>query len=213
MNPCFLLLLLWTPLPNHPSIHPSIHACVQYSDFDTAPNEFDEHTIARSDDGFFVVEQYSLLSQYFMAVSPKHPIMYYAVQRSLINLLQASDTLNMGAAVKTGPHALHKALQDFQWDVGILVDPMMAGAKPVKAGLYHGSQNRSIRVVGSSKNENEYVHRLAMKPAERWRGYRQMNMKHFSEYTGAKAKKSGMSCMAAILNGTISDGRGLLSTS
>ena len=43
-----------------------------YADLDTKPNKFNATTISADDDGFFIVEQYHLLSQYFMAVSPRH---------------------------------------------------------------------------------------------------------------------------------------------
>lgn len=43
-----------------------------YADVDTKPNKFNSTTITADDDGFFIVEQYHLLSQYFMAMSPRH---------------------------------------------------------------------------------------------------------------------------------------------
>lgn len=43
-----------------------------YVDVDTKPAKFNASTITAQDDGFFTVEQYHLLSQYFMATSPRH---------------------------------------------------------------------------------------------------------------------------------------------
>jgi hypothetical protein len=43
-----------------------------YADVDTKPNLFNASSIRDEDDGFFVVEQYHLLSQYFMVMSPRH---------------------------------------------------------------------------------------------------------------------------------------------
>ena len=43
-----------------------------YADLDTKPNTFNTTTITADDDAFFVVEHYHLLSQYFMAASPRH---------------------------------------------------------------------------------------------------------------------------------------------
>lgn len=64
-----------------------------YADLDAVPATFDpEISITSDDDAFFVVEQYHLLSQWFMAVAPRHPIMFYAVHHSLTNLLKAVDT-------------------------------------------------------------------------------------------------------------------------
>eukprot|EP00538_Stauroneis_constricta_P007066 CAMPEP_0119548406 /NCGR_PEP_ID=MMETSP1352-20130426/2341_1 /TAXON_ID=265584 /ORGANISM="Stauroneis constricta, Strain CCMP1120" /LENGTH=213 /DNA_ID=CAMNT_0007593669 /DNA_START=589 /DNA_END=1226 /DNA_ORIENTATION=+ len=166
-----------------------------YADFDTAPNEFNATTINDDNDAFFVVEQYHMLSQYFMAVSPRHPLMFYAIQRSIFNLMQSPDTLQIDAAYKTGPHALHKAFQDFQRDAGILVDSNNNKYKKatIQAGTYVGSYNRTVRVVGTARNENQYVHRLALKPSERLKGYQQMGMVHFSSYSDFRSKRSGIS--------------------
>jgi hypothetical protein len=43
-----------------------------YADVDTKPKKLNGTTITAEDDGFFTVEQYHLLSQYFMATSPRH---------------------------------------------------------------------------------------------------------------------------------------------
>lgn len=43
-----------------------------YADVDTKPKLFNFTSITPEDDGFFTVEMYHLLSQYFMALSPRH---------------------------------------------------------------------------------------------------------------------------------------------
>jgi mannosyltransferase OCH1-like enzyme len=64
-----------------------------YADIDAVPAKFHgETSIPASYDSYFVIEQYHLLSQWFIAVSPKHPLMFYAVQKCLQNLLAAPDT-------------------------------------------------------------------------------------------------------------------------
>lgn len=55
-----------------------------YADIDAVPARFASDTLSIQDDAFFVVEQYHLLSQYFMALSPRHPLMYYAIQKCLV---------------------------------------------------------------------------------------------------------------------------------
>jgi hypothetical protein len=171
-----------------------------YADFDSAPNDFSADTIDPTDDGWFVVEQYHILSQWFMAVSPRHPLMYYAIHHSLLNLLEAEDTQQIGAHLKTGPHALHRAFMDFRKDAGILVDPLGTGKKPVGSGTFSGTHNRTITVVGVGENENEFVQRLAVDPIVRQKAYRTMGMTHFSKYTKPNAKKSGHTCLDAMLN-------------
>jgi hypothetical protein len=56
-----------------------------YADIDAVPAMFGSDTLSTEDDAFFVVEQYHLLSQYFMALSPRHPLMYYAIQKCLVS--------------------------------------------------------------------------------------------------------------------------------
>jgi hypothetical protein len=174
-----------------------------YADFDSAPSKFSFDTINDSDDGFFVVEQYHILSQWFMAVSPRHPLMYYAIQHSLLNLLEAEDTQQIGAHAKTGPHALHKAYMDFRKDAGAIIDPLGHAFKPVRSGVFTGSQNRTIKVVGVGENENEYVQRLAITASVRRKDYKKMGMTHFSKFTASNGgKKSGSTCLGAMLSHT-----------
>ena len=174
-----------------------------YADFDSAPNKFSFDTIDDSDDGFFVVEQYHILSQWFMAMSPRHPLMYYAIQHSLLNLLEAEDTQQIGAHAKTGPHAMHKAYMDFRKDAGEIIDPLGPGFKPVRSGVFTGSQNRTIRVVGVGENENEYVQRLAITASVRKRDYKKMGMTHFSKFTASNGgRRSGSTCLGAMLSHT-----------
>jgi hypothetical protein len=175
-----------------------------YADFDTAPAKFNFDTIKKDDDAFFVVEQYHILSQWFMAVSPGHPLMFYAVQSTLQNLLEAEDTLKIGAHVKSGPHALHAAFVAFRRDANVLVDPLGTGFKPVWSGKFMGTNNRTITVVGKGENENEYVKRMAVDAFTKTRDYRRMGMTHFSAFTAPNAKKSGQTCYDAMLSDVMS---------
>jgi len=175
-----------------------------YADFDTAPARLDARTIKDGDDGFFVVEQYHILSQWFMAVSPGHPLMYYAVQNTLQNLLEAEDTLKIGAHIKSGPHALHAAFIAFRHDANVIVDPIGTGFKPVWSGTFVGTNNHTITVVGKGENENEYVKRMAVDAFTKTRDYRRMGMTHFSAFTEPNAKKSGQTCYDAMLSDVMS---------
>lgn len=173
-----------------------------YADIDSAPHVFHTDTIRDDDDGFFVVEQYHMLSQYFMAVSPRHPLMYYAIQRSLLNLMTQEDTGKQNVAYVTGPHALHAAFQDFRADIGERVDPAGPGYKPVWNGTFAGTANHSIRVVGIGENENEYVWRSTVKQGHKLEEYKAMGMEHFREFR-KKERRSGTSCLAAIRQGSV----------
>lgn len=205
--------------PEFPQLRQVIHYCIRnptikadlwrylvlwlyggiYADFDSAPNSFNANSIGRDDDAFFVVEQYHILSQWFMAVSPRHPLMYYAIQNTLENLMASQDTLKSGAHLVSGPHALHKAYSSFRLDANVLVDPIGTGMKPVRSGNFQGTNNRTITVVGKAENENEYVRRMAIDAFTRRRDYNHMGMTHFSTFMKPKAKMSGQSCQDAIL--------------
>ena len=171
-----------------------------YADLDTAPSAlFNESTFSSSlvkqdEDALFVVEQFHMLSQWFMAVKPKHPLMKLAVQHSLENLRQVPDTGKASAALITGPHALHQAFISFCRDGGITIGPAGAGRKPVQAGLYRGTNGTTVRVVGKAENQNQYVIRDVIGNRKR-REYEKMGMVHFKD---SKQNPSSISCAAAI---------------
>jgi mannosyltransferase OCH1-like enzyme len=151
-----------------------------YADLDAAPSAaFDPSVhLPGTVDAFFVVEQYGMLSQYFMASSPSHPLLWYAVQHSLANLLQERDTGRTAVAMKTGPHALHNAFALFRQDVGARVG--RSQSKSVEAGVYAGTRNRSVTVHGVASNSNELVIRDVLHGTKKAQ-YRKMNMTHFRD--------------------------------
>lgn len=165
-----------------------------YADIDTKPNLFNTTTITAKDDGFFVVEQYHMLSQYFMAVSPKHPIMFYTIHSVLSKLLNEKDTGGIYAPYTTGPHALNTGFQHFMKDKGVTVTDGGAGKKPAKAGLWVGTNDRSITVAGVGENENEFVIREYIRSDKKLKSYHAMGIEHFSK----DMKKSGKSCMQIL---------------
>jgi mannosyltransferase OCH1-like enzyme len=150
-----------------------------YADLDSAPNAFDPNLhLPDTVDAFFVVELYGMLSQYFMVSSPSHPLMWYAVQHSLANLLQERDTGRTAVAMKTGPHALHNAFALFRQDVGARVGHSQS--KSIEAGVYAGTRNRSVTVHGVASNSNELVIRDVLQGTKKAQ-YRKMNMTHFRD--------------------------------
>ena len=170
-----------------------------YADIDTQPTSLFNTTqpiLTADDDGWFVVEQFHVLSQYVMAVSPKHPLMYYAIHHALNKVMAQSDTGRINAALVTGPHALHRAYQDFRKDAGANVDPQGPGFKPVWAGRFQGTHQRSITVVGRGEFEGEYIQREMMSLPLKKKQYAKMNMTSFRE---DKLQSSGQSCLSALL--------------
>ena len=160
-----------------------------YADLDAVPTKNLDVRILLESDAFFVVEQYHLLSQWFMAVSPRHPLMFYAVQQALTRLLQVPDTGSMNAAFVTGPHALHEAFRLFRMDVGLPVNPATGINKPISAGHFVGTLNRSVTVVGTAEFQDEFVKRDALGALKR-NEYRKMGMRHFQDDLKHQSNKS-----------------------
>ena len=169
-----------------------------YADLDTAPNAFSPSTTihAAADDALFVVEQYHMLSQYFMAVTPRHPLVWYAIQRALQNLWDLPDTGKVSAAMVTGPHVLHAAYRDFRADAGQAVDPAGVGYKPVWAGRFVGTWNYTVTVIGVGEQQNEYVHRDLLGMHKKHAAYKEMHMRHFQQ---DKKYPTGRSCLTTVL--------------
>lgn len=163
-----------------------------YADLDTAPNLWNITTIQPEDDAVFVVEQYHVLSQYFMALSPRHPLMWYATTVALENLWNALDTGSVPASLTTGPHALHRALREFLYPQPM--DPLAEGYTPVHAGLYQ-AHNRTIRVLGQAAQQNEYVERDTLSTHDKRAAYQKLGMRHFQQ---DRKHRSGISCKEAV---------------
>jgi mannosyltransferase OCH1-like enzyme len=148
-----------------------------YSDLDSVPNSWTPDYVLPEDDAMFVVEHYDAPSQYWMAVSPKHPILYFAVHHALAKLLAVQEVGTMDAALVTGPFALLDALTWFMRDVGISV------GKPVVEGLYQGRYNRTVRIIGQGRQKsNRIITRDKHGPQLKKKIYNHhMNMTHFSQ--------------------------------
>jgi Glycosyltransferase sugar-binding region containing DXD motif len=170
-----------------------------YADFDTAPRLFNASTIGLSDDSFFLAEKDHGLSQWFMAASPRHPVMFYAIQMTLQNLLDEEDTIQSSRYLRTGSQGFHAAFTIFRGDAHILVDPTKAGTKSAWSGTFEGTNNRTITVVESGDDDSEYVQRMAVDAFTRKRDYTRMGMSHFSFVDPKTRRKSGESCHDALL--------------
>lgn len=179
-----------------------------YADIDTRPNldyanSEEMWLLWSSHDAVFVVEQYHLLSQYFMAISPKHPLMKYAMEYALNNVLQHPDVYKINAAYTTGPHALHKAFQQFCQEASMspkIIDPAGTGYKPVQAGTYFGTNNRTVTAVGTAENQNQYITRDFLSYGDRKaRVYQAMGMTHFLDQA-KQQNATGISCWKLIFS-------------
>jgi hypothetical protein len=163
------------------------------------------------DDAFFVIEHVGVLSQYFLAISPRHPLMYLCILISLQRILAMDHVGKQNIPVVTGPGALKVAFKYFmktppsslsiQQDDEKEQGQQQGRADPptkygrVKAGKYYGVGNRSVTVVGTKDTGSKWVVRGSVD--NKGKGYQAMGMKHFS--TIAK-KKFNESCLVHLWN-------------
>eukprot|EP00573_Skeletonema_grethae_P001616 CAMPEP_0201690590 /NCGR_PEP_ID=MMETSP0578-20130828/4006_1 /ASSEMBLY_ACC=CAM_ASM_000663 /TAXON_ID=267565 /ORGANISM="Skeletonema grethea, Strain CCMP 1804" /LENGTH=410 /DNA_ID=CAMNT_0048175631 /DNA_START=27 /DNA_END=1259 /DNA_ORIENTATION=+ len=147
-----------------------------YSDMDSAPNKFDVDTITPDDDAWFPLEMLGIPAQYWFAASPRHPIMYMSAKSALGAVAWRPDISSNNAAKTTGPGALKTAFVYFQRLVGD------ESTGYVNEGLYRGVQNRTVKVVGTKENSNEWIQREGVRGKKG--NYHQMGMTHFHETRG-----------------------------
>jgi hypothetical protein len=84
----------------------------------------------------------------------------------------------------------------FRKDSGDIVEAAIPGNKPVFAGHFIGTFNRSVTVVGIAEMQNEYINRDIL-GRTKTKEYKRMKMRHFQEDV---KHPSGMSCATAILH-------------
>jgi hypothetical protein len=162
------------------------------------------------DDAFFVIEHLGILSQYFFAVSPHHPLMYLCILISLQRILAMDHVGKQNIPAVTGPGALKVAFKYFMKtppsSLSVQQDDDEKEQQQrrhdsstkygrVKAGKYYGVGNRSVTVVGTKDTGLKWVIRGSVE--NKGIGYQAMGMKHFS--TIAK-KKFNESCLVHLWN-------------
>lgn len=177
-----------------------------FTDIDNSPGKYwNESTISNEDDAFFVIEKLGVLSQYFMAISPRHPLMYLAVHQSLHRVLDLDHVGKQNIPVVTGPGALKVAFKYFMRTQEILDEEQAKAFKEknpnstrygrVKAGKYYGVGNRSVTVAGTKDTGWQLVIRGSVEGKSE--GYGQMGMRHFSKLA---KKKFNESCLVHLWN-------------
>jgi len=138
---------------------------------DSSPNKFAVDSIEDGDDAFFPLEQLGIPAQYWFAASPRHPVMYLSAKHSLQTMAFRDDISNNNAAKTTGPGA---------FKTGFILWSQFANVRTngyVLGGTYSGSHGRTVRVVGSRGNSNEWIIREGVK--NKGGAYKDMGMTHF----------------------------------
>jgi hypothetical protein len=91
-----------------------------YTDIDNAPGPLFKNgtAIHDDDDSFFVVERIGVLSQYFMAASPKHPLIHIAILVTLGRILEVISVGLQNVPWVSGPEAMRQSMIVFMRSQG-----------------------------------------------------------------------------------------------
>ena len=170
-----------------------------YADLDSVPSKpfVNGSLITDEMDSFFVIEYYGLLSQYFIAASPRHPLMFYALQMTLNNLLDADNRHTVDAPFKTGPRLLHEAFSRLLQDSGL--NPIRLHR--VAAGSWTVANNRSITAIGVREKPDRYIARDAFTIEVKKNVLQEMGMTYYKETYDANVASSSVinaSCLAHL---------------
>jgi hypothetical protein len=135
-------------------------------DIDNAPGPLflDGDVIKDDDDAWFVVEKLGIMSQYFMAASPRHPFIHIALIHLFERLLQVDNIQKQYVPFVTGPGTIKSAMMIFRND---------KVNEKVERGKYYGWDGRSVTVEGARGYSVNGIHKKG--------GYVAMGMKHFSD--------------------------------
>jgi mannosyltransferase OCH1-like enzyme len=159
-----------------------------YTDTDNAPNKFNGTTIQPEDDAFFVVDVMGVPSQWFMVLSPRHPLMYMLVETILYNIAwNVKDTGKLKVIWTTGPGALADAFRLYT----------RLNSRLFKSGHYVGTEGRSVRIMGNKTNQDEYVSRNIIRGKEDL--YEKMNMTHLTRMGfNAENAATNLTCLERL---------------
>lgn len=172
-----------------------------YSDVDTFPTS--NFTFPSNNaSAFFVLESDGLLSQYFIAIAPRHPLMFYTIQHTLQNLWKSPDPIKAFAPTTTGPRALHQGFQTFcgsHYKIPDSTGQWLGLFKPLTTGGEYTVDNYTVVVEGSSLGDTDSIIQRDAIPRETKKLlFRQMNMTYFMQ--DARLAPPGQSCMAMVYN-------------
>jgi hypothetical protein len=145
--------------------------------------------ISDADDSFYVVERGGFVSQWFLASSPRHPMMYFAVTEVFRRLLEAETIGKQYVPYVTGPGALKGAFELFTKGQGT--------KGYAKEGIYVGFNNRTATVVGSATKQKDIVRRGSVKGRAKMGGFKKMGMQIYAEEMteSAKDERLNLTCI------------------
>lgn len=166
-----------------------------YADIDAAPSLTDggfNVSLLAGQQALFVVDKYNMMSEFFLAATPKHPLLFYTIHHALQRLLTEKDTGTTYPGRITGPHALLAGFKAFQSEVGLEVGT--AAERPAKAGVYRGKHNWTVTIIGTELNEIEFVTRQAITNSQKLADYKTMGIKYYLD----DMEPTNQSCLNAV---------------
>ena len=142
-------------------------------DIDNAPGrKFDNgNCIKDDDDAWFVVERIGVLSQYFMAASPRHPLIFVALAHLFQRLLEVENIRDQYVPFTTGPGVMKSAMILFMKD--------KENFQLVQKGKFQGLAGRSVTIEGIKGKAFHWVKRESISGIHKKGGYAAMEMQHF----------------------------------
>lgn len=187
-----------------------------YADIDSEPSkkEFSifEMIEPNIDDSFFVMDGLGIISQYFMASSPRHPLIEKTLTIALSNLRKTVNVMVNNPALNTGPKALKTSFDLFintdehaTTTTGVttdtaettkLSDYMYDRINDNKNRMYilDSNSNRSITIVGHKNKPQQYIIRDSAGFHSKKKYYTLMNMTHHHEESHRFPRKNRISC-------------------
>mmetsp|Transcript_38619 Transcript_38619/g.93359 ORF Transcript_38619/g.93359 Transcript_38619/m.93359 type:complete len:425 (-) Transcript_38619:217-1491(-) len=159
-----------------------------YTDIDNSPNKFNGETIKPEDDSFFPLEGLGIMSQFFFASSPGHPLMRQMLETGVERLKTIPNVMINNPAQNTGPGACKVGFIRFMAEVGVETTGY------INAGMFVGANNRSVTVVGTKEDSREYVDRGGLGNGNKMGYYKALGIKHFSEARKGTSPKGKISC-------------------
>ena len=168
-----------------------------YSDIDNSATGFDGASILPDYDSFFVVEKLGTMSQFFLASSPRHPLMIHALKHGIGSLRKTVNVMVNNPARTTGPGAIKNAFIASQAAVGIRTNGYV-NAGTYESALDRASERRNVTVVGTKNKHKQYIDRGGLSHKDKQAYYSTANMSGYLSLSKKYPRPGRISCREHI---------------
>jgi mannosyltransferase OCH1-like enzyme len=170
-----------------------------YSDIDNGIGPlFHAHTIGPEVDGFFLKGAEGPPSQYFLGISPRHPLMWFAVNDVLDQMMHLKDVGNFFVPGTTGPRCIKRSWFRFMGldEENIKKKESSYWTFFYPTGHYVGTHNRSLEIVGGDKEtRKKYVKTSHL----HWAKKTDWALMNFTNYYDLNKVPHNKSCLELLL--------------